>query len=151
MRFHLIDKVEEHEPEKFLRAKKLTSHSEDYWEDRPTGLTMPEPFALEALCQAGTWLVMMTTERRKRAALLSVGSVAFLAEVHPGETLEMHCTVDSWSEDVAVISGRVTSAEKTVLEASEIMCTLIPAENLADLDTTERLQQELFRTGGGLA
>jgi hypothetical protein len=45
----------------------------------------------------------------------------------------------------------VTSAEKTVLEASEIMCTLIPAENLADLDTTERLQQELFRTGGGLA
>ena len=42
---------------------------------------MPPPFVLEALCQAGTWLIMITTDRRKRAALLSVGSVDFLGDV----------------------------------------------------------------------
>ena len=43
------------------------------------GVEMPAPLVLEALCQAGTWLVMITTERRKRAALLSIGSVDFWA------------------------------------------------------------------------
>ncbi len=44
---------------------------------------MPPPFVLEAFCQAGTWLIMITTDRRKRAALLSVGSVDCTATCGP--------------------------------------------------------------------
>lgn len=145
MRFHLIDRVDEWEPGKSVRGRKLTSLSEDYWEDHGNGPVMPPPFALEALCQAGTWLVMITTDRKKRAALLSIGSVAFLRDVRPGDVLILEGGVDSMSDEVAVVSGRVMVDGEPVLEAGEIMCALIDADDLADLDTTERLQKMLTR------
>ncbi len=145
MRFHLIDKIEACEPGQSVRGLKLTSLSEDYWEDGGDGPTMPDPFVLEALCQAGTWLVMITTDRRKRAALLSIASVEFLGSVSPGDVLQLDGTIDSLSDEVAVISGRVTVDGRPVLEAKEIMCALIDAGDLADLDDTLRLQNMLTR------
>ena len=145
MRFHLIDKIEACEPGQSVRALKLTSLSEDYWEESSSGPTMPDPFVLEALCQAGTWLVMITTDRHKRAALLSIASVEFLGSVSPGDVLQLDGSIDSMSDEVAVISGRVTVDGRPVLEAREIMCALIDAEDLADLDDTLRLQNMLTR------
>jgi 3-hydroxyacyl-[acyl-carrier-protein] dehydratase len=148
MRFHLIDKVVSWEPGKSVHGRKLTSISEDYWEDSDEGPVMPPPLALEALCQAGTWLVMITTERKKRAALLSIGSVDFLGPVRPGDILELEGNVDSMSDEVAVVSGQVSVNGRQVLEAKDIMCALIDADQLADLDDTERLQKMLTREEG---
>src|SRR4051812_46919326 len=101
---------------------------------------MPPPLVLEALCQAGTWLVTITTDRKKRAALLSIGEVSFLGDVVPGDVLIMEGAVESMGDEVAVVSGRVTVDGRSVLEASDIMCALINAGDLADLDDTDRLQ-----------
>jgi 3-hydroxyacyl-[acyl-carrier-protein] dehydratase len=146
VRFHLIDRVDSYEPAISVRARKLTSLSEEYWEDHGAGLVMPQPFMLEALCQAGTWLIMITTERRKRAALLQVGSVDFLGEVRPGDVLELEGNVESMNEEVAVLSGRVLVEGRPVMEAKDIMCALIAAGDLADLEDTERLQKMLVRS-----
>jgi 3-hydroxyacyl-[acyl-carrier-protein] dehydratase len=145
VRFHLIDRVDEWEPAKSVKARKVTSYSEDYWEGEGDHLVMPPPFVLEALCQAGTWLIMITTDRRKRAALLSVGSVEWHRDVHPGDVLVMEGTCDSFGEDTAVVSGRVTVDDELILEATDVMCALIDADTLADLDDTERLQKMLTR------
>ena len=145
MRFHLIDRVDEYEPGKSVRARKMTSKSETHWEDTPSGPVMPPALVLEALCQAGTWLVMITTERKKRAALLSIAEVSFLGDVVPGDVLTMEGLVDSMGDEVAVVSGRVTVDGRTVLEAADIMCALIDADTLADLDDTRRLQMMLTR------
>ena len=148
MRFHLIDRVDSWEASKSVRGRKVTSLSEDYWEKDDQGLVMPYPFILEALCQAGTWLIMISTERRKRAALLSIGSVDFLAAVRPGDVIELEGDVDSMSDEVAVITGRAVVDGTPVLEAKDIMCALIDADDLADLDDTKRLQDMLTRTEG---
>ena len=145
MRFHLIDRVDEWEPAKSVRARKVTSLSEDYWEDEDGNLRMPPPFVFEALCQAGTWLIMITTDRRKRAALLSVGSVTWHRDVRPGDVMILEGECPSFGEDTAVVSGRVTVDGETVLEAEDVMCALIDADTLADLDDTERLQNMLTR------
>jgi 3-hydroxyacyl-[acyl-carrier-protein] dehydratase len=147
MRFHLIDRVVEWEAGKSVLGRKLTSRSEEFWEEDGDELRMPPPLVLEALCQAGTWLVMISTDRRKRAALLSIGSVDFLGDVRPGDVLDLEGTVESMNEEVAVVSGRVTVEGKPVLEAGDIMCALIDAGDLADLDDTERLQTMLTRAG----
>ena len=147
MRFHLIDRVDAYEPARSVRARKLTSRSEEYWEESPRGPVMPPPFVLEALCQAGTWLVMITTQRSKRAALLSIGSVNFVGDVSPGDVLIMEGTVDSMGDEVAVVSGRVTVDGRPVLEATDIMCALISADTLEDLEETERMQRLLTRAG----
>ena len=106
---------------------------------------MPPPLVLEALCQAGTWLIMISTERRKRAALLQVASVDFLGDVRPGDVLELLGSVESMNDEVAVLSGRVLVDGQPVLEAKDIMCALIDASDLADLDDTARLQKMLTR------
>lgn len=149
MRFHLIDRVDAFEPSKSVRARKLTSLSEDYWEEDGAGLVMPPPFVLEALCQAATWLIMISTERAKRAALLSIGSVDWLGYVRPGEILEMVGEIASFGGETAVVSGHVSVEGRTVLEAQEIMCALIDADTLADLDDTKRLQDMLTRAEAG--
>lgn len=147
MRFHLIDRVDSWEPSKSVKGRKVTSLSEEYWEDDGDGLFMPPPLILEALCQAGTWLVMISTDRRKRAALLSVGSVEFLEAVRPGDIVELEGNVDSMGDEVAVVSGRATVDGKPVLEAREIMCALIDADTLENLEETERMQKMLTRSG----
>ena len=148
MRFHLIDRVDSYEPARSVRGRKVTSLSEEYWEDGDGGPVMPFPFVLEALCQAGTWLIMISTERRKRAALLQVASVDFLGEVRPGDVLELLGTVESMNDEVAVLSGQVLVDGRPVMEAKDIMCALIDAAELADLDDTARLQKMLTRQAG---
>lgn len=148
MRFHLIDRIDEHEPGKSVRGRKLTSYSEEYWEDVGGQLVMPPPMILEALCQAGTWLIISSTEQRQRAALLSIGSVSFTGSVTPGDVLVLEGTVESMSGEIAVLSGRASIDGSVVMEASDIMCTLIAADTLEDLDNTRRMQDMLMRSGG---
>ena len=143
MRFHLIDRVEECDPGKSVRARKVTSFSEEYWEEQDGELRMPPPFVLEAFCQAGTWLIMITTDRRKRAALLQVGSVTWGRDIRPGEVLVMEGTMSSFGEETAVLSGTVKVDGETVLECEDVMCALIDGSDLADLEDTERLQKML--------
>ena len=143
MRFHLIDRVEECEPGVSVRARKVTSFSEEYWEEQDGELRMPPPFVLEAFCQAGTWLIMITTDRRKRAALLQVGSVTWGRDIRPDEVLVMEGTMSSFGEETAVLSGTVTVDGETVLECEDVMCALIDGSDLADLEDTERLQKML--------
>jgi 3-hydroxyacyl-[acyl-carrier-protein] dehydratase len=146
VRFHLIDRVDSFEPSKSVTARKVTSLSEEYWEEDDDGeLVMPPPFVLEALCQAATWLIMISTERAKRAALLSIGSVQWNADIHPGDILEMVGEVSSFGGETAVVSGHVNVDGRTVLEATDIMCALIEADTLADLEDTKRLQDMLTR------
>ena len=143
MRFHLIDRVEECEPGVSVRARKVTSFSEEYWEEVDGELRMPPPFVLEAFCQAGTWLIMITTDRRKRAALLQVGSVTWGRDIRPGEVLVMEGAMSSFGEETAVLSGTVKVDGETVLECEDVMCALIDGTDLADLEDTERLQKML--------
>jgi len=147
MRFHLIDRVDAWEAFSSVRARKLTSYSEEYWETTADGPVMPPPLVLEALCQAGTWLVMLSTDVRKRAALLSVGCVDFLGDVRPGDVLIMEGSVDSMSDEVAVVSGRVLVDGQAVLEAKDIMCVLIDATDLEDVENTRRMMKVLTRSG----
>jgi 3-hydroxyacyl-[acyl-carrier-protein] dehydratase len=145
MRFHLIDRIDSYEPRASVKGRKVTSLSEDYWEDDGDGLVMPPPFVLEALCQAATWLVMISTDTRQRAALLSIGSVEFLGDVRPGDVVELEGIAESWGDETAVVSGTATVDGRAVLEAKDIMCTLIDADTLEELSNTKRMQTMLVR------
>ena len=77
--------------------------------------------------------------------MLSIGSVDFLGPVRPGDVIDLEGAVDSMSDEVAVVSGTASVAGEPVLEAREIMCALIDAQDLADLEDTKRLQTMLTR------
>lgn len=146
MRFHLIDRIDEWEASTRVTARKLTSSTEPYWTDGPSGPVMPRSLVLESLCQAGTWLIMLSTDTRKRAALLSVGETTWTGDVHPGEEIVLEGTIESISEEMAVISGTATVDDTTVMTASDVMCALIDAGELEDVEDTNRMKAQLDRS-----
>ncbi|MBH5338415.1 3-hydroxylacyl-ACP dehydratase [Streptomyces pactum] len=145
MRFHLIDRIDAWTPGRTIRARKLTSWWEDFWRDEGDGPEMPEPLVLEALCQAGTWLIIATTDVRRRAALLSVDGVAFHGPVRPGDVLVLDGAVESMGDETAVLSGTASVNGRLVMEADAVMCALLPAEDLEDPEETRRMLARLTR------
>jgi 3-hydroxyacyl-[acyl-carrier-protein] dehydratase len=146
LRFHLIDRVDAYERGRSVRARKLTSGAEEFWETGPNGsAVMPPWLVLEALCQAGVWLVVLSTDARLRPALLSIASAEFGGPVSPGDVLDIEGWVESFDDESAVLSGRVSVDGATVLEARDIMCVLQPAERLEELEQTRRMEALLIR------
>ena len=143
MRFHLIDRIELLEPARRVRARKVTSWAEDFWCDRGRGTEMPAPLVLEAFCQAGTWLVLASTDFTRRAALLGIDGVTWHDAVRPGDVLTLDGVVESMSDELAVLSGAATVDGRTVLTADAVMCALIAADELADPDQTRRMYAHL--------
>jgi 3-hydroxyacyl-[acyl-carrier-protein] dehydratase len=159
MRFHLVDRIDSWSPNRWISGRKVTSGAEDFWPptaDAPTANApvLPSPLVLEALCQAGSWLVLLSTGHRKRAALLSLGEVSFHGDVEPGAVLLLDAEITSVSADAAVLDGTVrvagdptTGPDRTVLTATGIMCALIDAEQLDDPAATRRMGDQLVRSG----
>ncbi|PSL02359.1 3-hydroxyacyl-[acyl-carrier-protein] dehydratase [Haloactinopolyspora alba] len=144
MLFQLTDRIVDYQPGRSIRARKLTSRAEPYWrESADDGPVMPPPLVLETLCQAGAWLVMLDTDVARRAALLSVSDTRFSGPVRPGDVLTVDATVESSSAERAVMSGVVRVDERTVLEASDVMCALVDTADLDDPAVTRRQLEAL--------
>jgi 3-hydroxyacyl-[acyl-carrier-protein] dehydratase len=151
-RFHLVDRIDDWTPRARISGRKLTSAAEDVWEHTGGGPVLPAPLVLESLCQAGTWLVLLSTGHRKRAALLAVDDARFAADVRPGDVLLLDAEIVSWSDDAAVLDGTVRAARPdgavTVLTATGILCALVDADRLDDPAATRRMGEQL--TGPGV-
>ena len=148
-RFHLLDRIDAWTPGVRLSGRKLTSSAEDIWADTGDGPVLPVPLVLESLCQAGTWLVLLSTDYRRRAALLGVEDASFGADVRPGDVLLLDAELTSWSADAAVLDGTVRAVraggEVTVLTATGVLCALMDAAELDDPAATRRMGERLTR------
>lgn len=143
MRFQMVDRIIHCTPSESISALKLTAREEVYW-DGASG-TMPPELVLEALCQAGAWLVVESTGGRRRAALLSLGGVEILGDVRPGDVLALRGEVRSMTDEVAILDGYASVGEDRKLAATQIMCVLVDAETLEDPADTERVRRMLRR------
>ncbi|GHI04382.1 3-hydroxylacyl-ACP dehydratase [Streptomyces cellostaticus] len=144
MRFHLIDRIESWEPDRHITARKVTSVTEETWQSGPDGPVLPFGLALEALCQTGSWLFLLSTGHRQRAALLGVDQVTEHRSVRPGDTLRMTADVVGRHDGAAVLDGTVSVDGEPVLRAEGIMCALIDAERLDDPADTARMAEALL-------
>lgn len=140
MRFHLVDRLDRYELGESVLARKVTSAGESYWRRGIDGQPeMPPPLILESLCQAGTWLIMLSTDRKQRAALLQVEHVQFCRPVRPGEVLAINGRVEAMNDQMAVLSGEVDSDGHRVLSATGVMCALLDADQLDDDERSEQM------------
>ncbi|WP_194814820.1 3-hydroxylacyl-ACP dehydratase [Nocardia sp. XZ_19_385] len=145
MRFHLVDRIDTLEPWTRIEAVKRTSSSETYWATDDYGRYMPLPIQLEVLAQSAAWLVYLSTERKHRAVLLSVGAVHTRSKVGPGDDVVAAADIQS-AGDTIVVSGRLSVGDRTVLEVEDLMCALIDADLLEDTETV-RGREEILRSG----
>ncbi len=85
MRYLLIDRIQQVEFEKQLLAIKNVALSEDVYSEHFFGFpVMPGALLIECLAQAGTALLEISSDFKKKALLVMVEHAKFRRFVHPG-------------------------------------------------------------------
>lgn len=146
MRFHLIDRLVDIRVGESARGRKLVTGDPSSLDLSVAGGRYPSPLLLESLCQLGTWFIMATTESRMRAALLQVGSVEFDGFATVGDVIELEATVRSMTDEMAVLAGTASVSGTVIMRAEDVMCALLPAEQLDDPQSSARILAALTAT-----
>lgn len=118
MKFNLIDKIE-HLSDERIAAVKHVSLAEEYLADHfPTFPVLPGVMMIEALTQAGAWLLHHRSGfARSMAVLKEVRNVKYGTFVAPGEILRLELQVVKWSDDGATFKAAGTVGGETAVQA----------------------------------
>lgn len=148
MRFTLLDRILEINPHERLRAIKAVSSSEEYLADHfPTFPVLPGVLMLEALAEAGAWLVRASLGFQHNLILLrEAKNITYKSFVRPGGLLEVTVqarriepsdsdfTGVGMCEGREVVKGRFSLRHLSVRERS-------PNSGAADAALTEQMQR----------
>lgn len=107
MRFVLIDRILDVQPGRSLVAVKNLSLAEEYLSDHFPGFpVMPGVLMLEALTQAGAWLIRDTEDFAQSIIILKQAkTIKYGSFVEPGRQLELRVELVSSDERDAVFKG----------------------------------------------
>jgi 3-hydroxyacyl-[acyl-carrier-protein] dehydratase len=110
MRFVLVDRITELQPGQSLVAIKNLSLAEEYLADHFPGFpVMPGVLMLEALTQAGAWLVRDMEDFAKSIVVLKKAKmIKYGSFVEPGRQLQLKVTLVSHDDHEASFKGEGT-------------------------------------------
>jgi 3-hydroxyacyl-[acyl-carrier-protein] dehydratase len=119
MRFQLVDRILEVQPGKLIRAEKYLTLGEEYLADHfPTFPVMPGVLMLEAVLEAGAWLVRVTEGFRHSVTVVrEVKNVKFGTFMEPGRTLTITAEYLNSDGDLHVLKGRGESEGASTVSA----------------------------------
>jgi len=128
MRFSLIDHIEHLEPGVKITALKALSMAEEYLADHfPRFPVMPGVLMLEAMTQAGAWLIRASEDfAHSMVVLKEAKGIKYGQFVEPGQTLRVTAEILSQTDRETVlkargvVDGRVTVNGRLVLERYDL-------------------------------
>lgn len=128
MRFRFIDRITQLEPGQHIEAVKHLSGEERYLDDHfPRFPIMPGVLMLEAMYQAGLWLVRRTEDFAHSMVLLKEArNVKFSGFVQPGQSLVVTADIKKQDGDVTTlvtqgtVDGKVVVSGRLLLEAFQL-------------------------------
>jgi 3-hydroxyacyl-[acyl-carrier-protein] dehydratase len=132
MRFSLIDRIVELEPCVRITAVKTLTMTEEYLADHfPHFPVMPGVLMLEALTQAGAWLVRMSEDFAHSIVVLKqANNVKYAQFVEPGQTLTVTAEVLKFDEGEVKLKAYGTVSGRIIVSAR----LTLACYNLADAD-----------------
>ena len=132
MRFWLIDRIVELEPCVRITAVKTLTMTEEYLADHfPHFPVMPGVLMLEALTQAGAWLVRTSEDFAHSIVILKqANNVKYGQFVEPGQTLNVTAEIVKFDDGEVKLKAFGTVGERIVLSAR----LTLACYNLADSD-----------------
>ena len=118
MRYLLIDRIERLEINKRIIAIKNVAMSEDVFSEHFIGSpVMPGALLIESLAQAGTALLEVPGDVKRKALLVMVVRAKFRALVRPGDQLRVTVTLLSRDNDMAETDGTIHVGDRLVADA----------------------------------
>jgi len=148
MRFLLIDRITELVSNQSVSAVKNLSLAEEYLADHFPGFpVMPGVLMLEALVQAGGWLIRYSEDFAQSTILLKeVRAVRYNSFVTPGNTLQIHMSVRKRTGSVwdfsgsGIVNGNSAVSAKLSLEAFNL------SERNPNLEASDSLRRAVYRS-----
>ena len=148
MRFELIDRILELQPGVRVEAVKNLTLAEEYLGDHfPNFPVMPGVLMLEALTQAGAWLIRATEDFAHSMIVLSQArNLRYGQFIQPGTTLTVTAEMVKMEEREALlkaqgtVDGRLTVGARLVL-ARYNLADRDPADADLDRSTIEELRR----------
>ena len=152
MRFNLVDRILEFEPGRRIVIVKHLTLGEEYLADHfPTFPVMPGVLMLQAVVEAGAWLLRLTEDYCHSVIVLrEAKNVKYGTFMEPGKTLvvtaELQEKVDSTDPRAAAIKGRGECEGAAVVAARVILTRYNLRERNPDLQSAdERIIRHLKR------
>ena len=117
MKFELVDRITKVEPGKSLEAQKVLSLAEEYLQDHfPTNPVMPGVLMIEAMVQAGAWLVRLTQDFAYSVVILrEVRGIKYGHFVRPGDKMLVSVEMTRMENGRADIRGKGVVDGRTVV------------------------------------
>jgi 3-hydroxyacyl-[acyl-carrier-protein] dehydratase len=144
MWFLLVDRILEFKKWESLIALKNVSPSEGFLVNHfYHGIIMPHTFIIEAVAQAGGWLISVSSDFKKAAIPVALGTVEFRGVVRSRDNLILEVEIESLREEAVVITGRAKVEGEVVGEMDRILFVLIDANQLEEPEKTKLLLSSL--------
>lgn len=143
VRFNLVDRILAWESGKSIRAIKHLTLAEEYLADHfPRFPVMPGVLQLQALVEAGAWLMRLSDDFKQTVWVLrEAKNVKYGTLVAPGQRMEMSIELSKREGDLATFKGR---AEVNGSQAVSAQFTLL-GYNLRDRHASGAQRDERLR------
>ncbi|RKZ32340.1 UDP-3-O-[3-hydroxymyristoyl] N-acetylglucosamine deacetylase [bacterium] len=130
--FLMLDKIVDIEEKKRVVAIKNISINEPFFRGHfPGHPIMPGVLIIEAMAQAGAFLILsnLEEENRKVAYFMGIDRARFRNPVHPGDQLRIEVDMINFRRSIARFKAKATVKGKIACEA-EIMAAAVDAEKI---------------------
>jgi 3-hydroxyacyl-[acyl-carrier-protein] dehydratase len=136
MRFVLIDRIVELEPEVKITAVKTLTMAEEYLADHfPNFPVMPGVLMIEAMTQAGAWLVRASENFRHSIVILKeAANVKYGQFFEPGQTMTVRAEIIHRSDEETKLKASGTVNGRMIVGAR----LTLKHYNLADINPIHR-------------
>ena len=148
MRFTLIDRIVELELGARIAAVKNVSLAEDYLRDHfPRFPVLPGVMMLEAMTQAGAWLIRATDDFADSIITLrEARNVKYADFVDPGQTLEVHAEIKQRADRTTNLMTRGSVDGVTAVRARLVLAQSNLADTRPEAATTDRYIKREMRS-----
>jgi len=150
MRFHLLDRIVEVNKGKNLRAVKNLTLGEEYLADHfPTFPVMPGVLMLQALVEAGAWLLRLGEDYRHSVIVLrEARNVKYDNFMEPGKQMQVAVELSDRRAGTATLKGKGEVDGQATVSAKLTLATYNLRDSDANLAATdERIVQHLRSVG----
>ena len=146
MRYALVDRIDAFERYRRIEARKVVSF-EEFWLPRPTAPfpALPAALLLEAILQAGMWLLRASSDFSRQPLVVSADGVRLGRPLHAGECVTLVAELRQRSDDGAVLRGEARVGREVVASGERIVCAYRPLEEFDDPAEARTLFEEMRR------
>ncbi len=146
MKFRMVDRIIDFEPQKSIRAIKAVSFEEYQLKSAFTNQPcLPESLILETIFQLGIWLIMLSSDFSEMGLLVRTHEIQFKKPVSPGQSMLIEVQVRRYRSDGVLFDGQVWVNQQIIACGKGCLATVVRVAEFFDPNDLKVLFSEIYK------